>query len=35
MSRQRWEDRRRRDIEIIGLEGCRDMFTGPAPALDE
>lgn len=35
MSRQRWEGRRRRDIEITGLEGCLDMFTGPAPALTE
>jgi RimJ/RimL family protein N-acetyltransferase len=35
MSRERWEGRRRRDIEITGLEGCLDMFTGPAPALNE
>ncbi len=32
MSRQRWERRRRSDIEINGLEDCLDMFRGPAPA---
>jgi RimJ/RimL family protein N-acetyltransferase len=28
LSRQTWEGRRRDDIEIVGLEGCREMFTG-------
>ena len=28
LSRQAWERRRRDDIEIVGLEGCLDMFTG-------
>ncbi len=32
LSRQAWEQRRRHDIEIVGLEGCLDMFTGPATA---
>ncbi len=28
LSRHAWERRRRDDIEIVGLEGCLDMFTG-------
>jgi RimJ/RimL family protein N-acetyltransferase len=31
IDRETWETRRRDDIEIIGLEGCLDMFIGPAP----
>jgi RimJ/RimL family protein N-acetyltransferase len=27
--REGWERRRRSDIEILGLDGCRDMFLGP------
>ena len=30
MGRDAWERRRRDDIEIIGLEGCLDMFVGVA-----
>jgi RimJ/RimL family protein N-acetyltransferase len=30
LGRDVWERRRRADIEIIGLEGCLDMFVGPA-----
>jgi hypothetical protein len=26
------EERRRDDIEIVGLEGCLDMFITPPPA---
>jgi RimJ/RimL family protein N-acetyltransferase len=29
LGREAWEPRRRTDIEIIGLEGCLDMFLGP------
>ena len=29
MDRDAWEQRRREDIEILGLEGCLDMFVGP------
>jgi RimJ/RimL family protein N-acetyltransferase len=29
MDRAMWQARRRDDIEIIGLEGCLDMFVGP------
>ncbi len=29
LERPRWEQRRRHDIEILGLEECRTMFTGP------
>ena len=29
LGRDVWEQRRRADIEIIGLEGCLDMFLGP------
>jgi len=29
LGREAWERRRRADIEIIGLEGCLDMFLGP------
>jgi RimJ/RimL family protein N-acetyltransferase len=29
MGRDAWERRRRDDIEIIGLDGCRDMFIAP------
>ncbi len=28
LSRVRWEQHRRHDIEIVGLEGCLDMFLG-------
>ena len=28
MGRELWERRRRSDIEIVGLEGCLDMFIG-------
>ncbi len=28
LSREEWERRRRADIEIVGLEGCLDMFLG-------
>lgn len=31
MSRDAWEQRRRGDIEILGLDGCLDMFIGPPP----
>ncbi len=31
LSRQRWEPRRRHDIEIFGLEECFDMFLGGSP----
>jgi RimJ/RimL family protein N-acetyltransferase len=31
MGRDAWEQRRRKDIEIIGLDGCLDMFVGPPP----
>jgi RimJ/RimL family protein N-acetyltransferase len=31
MERAEWERRRRDDIEIDGLEGCLEMFLGPAP----
>ena len=31
MGRDAWEQRRRNDIEIIGLDGCRDMFISPPP----
>jgi RimJ/RimL family protein N-acetyltransferase len=32
MDRATWEERRRDDIEIVGLEGCLGMFiAGPAP----
>jgi RimJ/RimL family protein N-acetyltransferase len=31
LTRAAWEARRRDDIEIIGLDGCLDMFTGPPP----
>ena len=29
LGRDAWEGRRRADIEIVGLEGCLDMFLGP------
>jgi RimJ/RimL family protein N-acetyltransferase len=29
IGRDVWERRRRSDIEIIGLDGCLDMFVGP------
>lgn len=29
IGRDTWEGRRRDDIEIIGLEGCLDMFVAP------
>jgi RimJ/RimL family protein N-acetyltransferase len=32
MDRAAWEARRRDDIEIIGLEGCLDMFVGSSEA---
>jgi hypothetical protein len=28
MGRDVWEQRRRDDIEIVGLEDCLDMFVG-------
>jgi RimJ/RimL family protein N-acetyltransferase len=28
IDRATWEERRRDDIEIVGLEGCLDMFIG-------
>ena len=28
LSRERWEQRRRHDIEIVGLESCIDLFLG-------
>ena len=31
LDRATWEERRRDDIELIGLEGCLDMFIA-APA---
>jgi RimJ/RimL family protein N-acetyltransferase len=31
MSRDAWEQRRRGDIEIVGLDSCLDMFVGPPP----
>jgi RimJ/RimL family protein N-acetyltransferase len=30
IDRDAWEARRRSDIEIIGLDGCLDMFVGPS-----
>jgi RimJ/RimL family protein N-acetyltransferase len=32
LGRDAWEQRRRSDIEIIGLDGCLDMFVGPPPS---
>lgn len=32
MGREAWEQRRRSDIEIVGLDGCLEMFLGPAPS---
>jgi len=29
LGRDRWEQRRRSDIEILGLEECLDMFLSP------
>jgi RimJ/RimL family protein N-acetyltransferase len=29
LGRGAWESRRRDDIEIVGLDGCLDMFVGP------
>jgi RimJ/RimL family protein N-acetyltransferase len=29
LAREAWEERRRADIEIIGLEDCLHMFVGP------
>jgi RimJ/RimL family protein N-acetyltransferase len=31
IDRAMWEERRRDDIEIVGLEGCLDMFITPPP----
>lgn len=31
LSRPEWERRRRTDIEIIGLDGCLEMFVRPSP----
>ena len=31
MARAAWEERRRDDIEIVGLDGCLDMFIAPPP----
>jgi hypothetical protein len=28
IGRDAWERRRRNDIEIVGLDGCLDMFVG-------
>jgi RimJ/RimL family protein N-acetyltransferase len=32
MARATWEQRRRDDIEIVGLDSCIDMFVGPPAA---
>jgi RimJ/RimL family protein N-acetyltransferase len=32
MARATWEQRRRDDIEIVGLDDCIDMFVGPPAA---
>jgi len=32
LGREAWEQRRRDDIEIVGLELCLPMFVGPTPA---
>jgi RimJ/RimL family protein N-acetyltransferase len=32
LGRERWEQRRRDDIEISGLDSCRHMFVGPTLA---
>jgi RimJ/RimL family protein N-acetyltransferase len=32
LGREAWEQRRRGDIDILGLDGCLDMFLGPAPS---
>jgi RimJ/RimL family protein N-acetyltransferase len=32
MGRDAWEQRRRDDIEIVGLDRCLDMFVGERPA---
>jgi RimJ/RimL family protein N-acetyltransferase len=32
LDRATWEQRRRDDIEIVGLESCRHMFVGPTLA---
>jgi RimJ/RimL family protein N-acetyltransferase len=32
IGRDAWEQRRRDDIEIVGLDGCLDMFVGAPPA---
>lgn len=32
MTRDVWQQRRRDDIEIVGLESCLDMFVAPPPA---
>jgi RimJ/RimL family protein N-acetyltransferase len=32
IGRARWEERRRDDIELVGLEGCLDMFIAPPEA---
>jgi len=32
LGRGAWESRRREDVEIVGLEGCLDMFVGPPAA---
>jgi RimJ/RimL family protein N-acetyltransferase len=31
LSRETWEERRRDDIDIIGLDGCLDLFVGSPP----
>ncbi len=31
LGREQWERRRRDDIEIVGLDRCRDMFIGSPP----
>jgi hypothetical protein len=31
IDRARWEERRRDDIELVGLEECLDMFIAAPP----
>jgi hypothetical protein len=32
IDRARWEERRRHDIELVGVEECLDMFIAPPEA---
>jgi hypothetical protein len=32
IDRARWEERRRHDIELVGVEECLDMFIAAPPA---